>query len=451
MMTTNDTTTQFLNDTLQTQMEAPPMSVFYIDVIGQPIIFTACLVFLILLTIAKRLRKQPVRDKNFLFVIVTARMISCIFQILPSIPQVYPYRCLVHPLGVFPLNFTALFIYFVITIQVLVDMRVQALKQDLYVNSVKDSAAIIPVPPLLRLLKFFSSRFFAAAIYVLLIALSYALNAALYFVVANQNCQYFGTLARFAVVSINVVWAFMMMLVIAIDMWYAKREFCQRGACLRPFTQDDPLAYRIELLATFVFLCMFCIETIALTFVQVPLALTGSIIKLSIDVMALLVLPTISLVAVLVNECKYRKMTHARKESIQNLINFNPTVETIHKIIEDPIVSVMFREFASKEFCVENVIFYEQVQLFKSKPSIEFAKKIIAMFIHSDAPYEINVPEKAKLIITQAMEEYEKSKQFDVTLFDKSEYAVIFNLLDMYNRFYSSSAFREYTKTAVAP
>ena len=113
-------------------------------------------------------------------------------------------------------------------------------------------------------------------------------------------------------------------------------------------------------------------------------------------------------------------------------------------VLEKKSFLKFFKLFATKEYSVENVVFYEEVQTYK-KITDEKKKKIridqmMSTFFDSDSMHEINTSKK---LITSLKEEIEKNN-FSDDFFDSILTDVIqTNLSDTFQRFKNSELFKE--------
>ena len=111
-------------------------------------------------------------------------------------------------------------------------------------------------------------------------------------------------------------------------------------------------------------------------------------------------------------------------------------------ILETPKFLKYFKLYATHEFSVENVIFWEEVQNYKKlkeKERNENADKIIDAFMKDDSIYEINTTQK----LIKQMEE-EKKKECHEEIFDPIVKDVKnTNMMDTYQRFLSSALYKE--------
>eukprot|EP01080_Neovahlkampfia_damariscottae_P007434 gene7434-11757_t len=93
---------------------------------------------------------------------------------------------------------------------------------------------------------------------------------------------------------------------------------------------------------------------------------------------------------------------------------------TLEEILEDPKLRKFFKTFSTREYSVENVIFYEEVEKYKKlseKKRRGRSCDIIKLFIESDSTYEINTTAKLKKKVLESLHEA-KVDLFDVILKD---------------------------------
>eukprot|EP01080_Neovahlkampfia_damariscottae_P009798 gene9798-2123_t len=131
-----------------------------------------------------------------------------------------------------------------------------------------------------------------------------------------------------------------------------------------------------------------------------------------------------------------------------NLSNKHPTLTncTIHQVLAHPTLIKLFRNHCMKEFCVENLYFLEQEQLFqKLQTKEDLIKRALEMyneFFTPDSPYEINLTEKKIAPIRNII----LKKQQDITkdLFKVIKFEVEYLFVDCFDRFKCSTEFQKF-------
>ena len=104
-----------------------------------------------------------------------------------------------------------------------------------------------------------------------------------------------------------------------------------------------------------------------------------------------------------------------------------------------------FKLFATKEYSVENIVFFEEVQMYKElneEKRIERGKSIMENFFQFDSVNEINTSRKYVIEMKNKIKEGEEN--FSKDFFDSVLLDVIqTNLSDTFQRFKFSELFRE--------
>jgi hypothetical protein len=113
-------------------------------------------------------------------------------------------------------------------------------------------------------------------------------------------------------------------------------------------------------------------------------------------------------------------------------------------VLENEHFLGFFKLFATKEYCVENVLFYEEVQEYKHLNSLERqlrAKEMMDQFFDEDSINEINCSRNEKIRLFQ---EY---KDFKEDLFDGTLAELMITFYDMFERFQKSEYFGQMLNT----
>jgi hypothetical protein len=110
---------------------------------------------------------------------------------------------------------------------------------------------------------------------------------------------------------------------------------------------------------------------------------------------------------------------------------------------------MMFKVFCIKEFSVENILCFDEIQKFKKTKHLKKKKKIlkniIKDFIRSNAKFRANIPKNTKKKY-KSLKIDDKKIYGNVEILNELETDIIQNLLDSYNRFFYSSNFKNYLK-----
>src|SRR5690606_2515989 len=71
-----------------------------------------------------------------------------------------------------------------------------------------------------------------------------------------------------------------------------------------------------------------------------------------------------------------------------------PSEVTLQHVLENSQMRMYFKAFASNEYCSENILFYEEVQLYKRSMKMMLEKratKIVKTYLQSDSLLELNI------------------------------------------------------------
>jgi hypothetical protein len=115
----------------------------------------------------------------------------------------------------------------------------------------------------------------------------------------------------------------------------------------------------------------------------------------------------------------------------------------LKEVLMNPSYLSYFKLFATQEFNVENIIFFEEVTLFRLCSDEKLKGRAIQIkesFLCSDSAYEINTSQKLIKVVESKIE----NEEFDVEMFDKIlsdlEFAVF---TDMFSRFSLSEMYEQ--------
>jgi len=271
---------------------------------------------------------------------------------------------------------------------------------------------------------------------------------------------------------------------------------CLSFNCKRPYCEQDPLLYRMEIQSLFTILVVVVVLTISLNF-----TLTGETVdivsqtfKFAFDLFVMVSLPGIALVGTyyydisvyIINwKNKGKNMEHEQPISPpeqqqsqstdkptnnttptivkKNIALYAPEMDTLRTLLTTSRAAELFKEFSKLEFSIENILFYEDVQRFKgivpppkgkSKQVMQalqakrfkVANRIYGTYLdHQRAVMEVNIPqpirEQVHVHIKTAMQQ---GTPLPDGIFDTCETSIIANLIDMYSRFFRSKGFQTY-------
>jgi len=121
---------------------------------------------------------------------------------------------------------------------------------------------------------------------------------------------------------------------------------------------------------------------------------------------------------------------------------------TLKELLENPVAKKYFRNFLIEEFCLDNLLFYEEVNRYREcgddTERLKIARSIYNEFISTGSPNEVNVTYEVRKQIESRFEEEASVNLFDLagdSIFDLMEIA-------MHDRFYTSHHWQEYIQHA---
>ncbi|KAL0489804.1 regulator of G-protein signaling [Acrasis kona] len=130
-----------------------------------------------------------------------------------------------------------------------------------------------------------------------------------------------------------------------------------------------------------------------------------------------------------------------------------PCAESVLFVLSEPFLHEMLKNFAVKEFSVENVIAYDDIMLFKSEIEVdrrmELCSFIFETYLKNNAISPINVSMVHVSEAWKRVEEHFKvAEEFPLPedLFDKIRSVIVVNLVDTYARFKKYPPYIEYMK-----
>jgi hypothetical protein len=254
------------------------------------------------------------------------------------------------------------------------------------------------------------------------------------------------------------------------------------------FFEDDPLRYRLELysfafpaLALGVIVGSFGIVSTVTTRSNYIVLLRNILYVFLWDIPSLLAIPGVVLISAL--RWQYRE-NHAKNEIFAynyemksnspggekgviyeptvvdmpsyikdlDITEFNDSADMIHRILGcgDIEAKQIFKDFTSKEFSVENVLCYDDIQTYQSKDTFEARYKqavlIFDSYLERNSVNEVNIPRKFIENARESVKIYAANpaaSTMDSTLFDSIMQQIVVNLTDSYMRMYYSDAWQE--------
>jgi len=120
-----------------------------------------------------------------------------------------------------------------------------------------------------------------------------------------------------------------------------------------------------------------------------------------------------------------------------------PTLKTkFQELLETSEGRQKFAEFLSKEFSAENLLFWQEAELYRQHPSADHAAYIYRTFVVEGAPLEVNTPQTTKALIKERLDAGPKP-QADVFAEVQME---VFGLMenDSFKRFSESPEYEDF-------
>lgn len=225
------------------------------------------------------------------------------------------------------------------------------------------------------------------------------------------------------------------------------------------YCTNDPLLYRGEVQLSFIALVIAVVLTVPLALSSLSTTLVDlvtSILQFIFNIIIIIAIPGISLGATFYYDISLTIESHRTKkieeqQKKKDIKVYNPEVNSILLIMSNPQTSVLFKEFSMKEFSIENIMFWEEVQQYKKiKPKyhvkrFKCASRIFSSYLDGSAVMEVNIPQSARNEVKQKIDSFLKENtELPNDLFEKCENTIISNMIDIYARFYKSQTFQQY-------
>eukprot|EP01080_Neovahlkampfia_damariscottae_P007280 gene7280-11598_t len=299
----------------------------------------------------------------------------------------------------------------------------------------------------MKLFKFFSSNFFK----IILIIISYTCvilgHAAINGVLELSSpllCNYHNIplangisslIGNFTVVLTSILYIFMVLF----DIVPFIRE---HGINFKSyFIQDDPFRYRIEMFIDSLFLVFaltISISTFVLNFITQKIHLAGvTTLRGEIGGIAL----TLFLIAIewiITYAMAGLALTFAITSFVQK--KFEPTIydSEFDAFINSKEGKILFKKYAKKEWSLENILFYEEVEKYKKSKNFRFAKKraeeILSNYIETGSNLEINISGDVRKLTKKKIRNFKDYKSEYKCIFDEAIKETKRNMRDTYSR-----------------
>jgi hypothetical protein len=224
--------------------------------------------------------------------------------------------------------------------------------------------------------------------------------------------------------------AFLLVIIYDILLTWRQCFTCQ----VKQLWKQDGYWYRFEFY--FLFMCVITPVYIATQIIEYSVRTrTWAFFGLLLGYQALIVFQQavfpliLTIIAWLNQVCRKRTIAHGK---------FTDELSTI---LKNPIGHDLLLEFAKSEYSIENLLCFDDIERFKSIPSLDFAVKIHQKYLKgSSSEFEINIPIKEGLAIQGVIER----EEIDVDMFRDVQRYVIQNISDTFSRFSFSSSYKTY-------
>jgi len=121
------------------------------------------------------------------------------------------------------------------------------------------------------------------------------------------------------------------------------------------------------------------------------------------------------------------------------------TAHNFSSFLQKPVAKELFKKYLMSEFSVENILFYEEVDVFKGIADTSLipqkAKDIIATYILEDAERQVNISDKLKKEIDSRI----ASSAYTSDMFDNAQEGIIeLMYLNSFYRFTQTGPYKSY-------
>ncbi|KAL0485566.1 proteoglycan 4 [Acrasis kona] len=233
---------------------------------------------------------------------------------------------------------------------------------------------------------------------------------------------------------------------------------------------DDPLMFRLEnyMMGVAIFnyaVIRFVLQTYQLTSeinrqkTLVNVHLTLYILQFIFwDILGLVALPGVLHMAAIrfsrVAQMSAQQNMYTPIEAFSGF-SFESSEETIHLLMGHPRTHDLMRDFACKEFSLENVMIYDEVKRYQIFEDVEqraiHARLIINLYLLANSEFQVNLDKRRIEPVLTAAEAYKQDPHLNPlpqNLFEDIMRSVVENLLDTYDRFFFYTPFQDYIRKA---
>ncbi|EFC40914.1 hypothetical protein NAEGRDRAFT_58957 [Naegleria gruberi] len=224
------------------------------------------------------------------------------------------------------------------------------------------------------------------------------------------------SVSRNVIIGVIVAIAIILAIIYSIfDIILRRKDIRMKGIMYYLFF-DDPYLIRIDLISLIIILLLL-IPFVIPTRIQVLSGLFRMLIALS----AFMAMGGTTMVLECFKMIRYSK---------------NDESEKLEDIISDKNLFKILKEYAQKEFSLENILLYENLQQFSHKKFTRTdLEEIEELFVRNYSKYEVNLPSLTKRKFYEYMKETEKSETLDVKLVkDLIFQEILNNIMDTFSR-----------------
>lgn len=379
-------------------MTLPPQTITLLAV--NSVAIAVAVLSLVLLCIQRN--KNPVTSRRVASFVAIIAHLTCIISLYVEIAV---SNCFIVVNAVFPASLLLYGVYLVQLLRYLIQLRDQYAKQEYASNK-----------GIVKVLKIVASKWVSLLFLVVLLAVYYISIYAIYGVGFRTCNSDFVTacLIPYYVISIGLALIGMVALLI---------HMCTTRNCNLFRYAQDPFRFQLEFLLVVLY---NIIATILQAIIAILLpAYNNSFIVVLFNIGNMFLLPGFSICLSFAWQC----CCNAKQNQ-----KFGTDMPTI---LANTQLRSELKQFAAMELSVENILCFEQIQLFKQAATRASATELIATFLESYSALEVNIRRSHVAHVKQQMQQALLVSETVVpaTLFDEIETAICDNILDTFQRF----------------
>ncbi len=223
------------------------------------------------------------------------------------------------------------------------------------------------------------------------------------------------------------------------------------------FIVSDPLVFRLEFYLYVLMHIAFWIARLvpALATKNGLPVYVGTITHIvTLDIISLFISPFIPLVKTIywTHNNKDKELDEIDLESPTStdygfFANYKRNAAVLRRLIENKTTRNLFKQFTVREYSVENLLLYLDVQKFKKLEKTSARKKMaekIGQLYLKDGTLQVNLATTVLKKTEQVIKEIQAQEKIDENALLDLEIAITDNLLDSYSRFYYTAPFQKY-------